>query len=77
VSEVYLMAHPGADVWVDVTDTFDRKVAALLRHESQHVQREGPGSLERMLREWATRIAAQGELPEGRLAEAFRRIDTR
>lgn len=77
VSEVYLMAHAKGDVWVDITETFDRKIAALLRHESQHVRRDEPGSLERMLREWATRIAQQGELPEGHLAEGFRRIDTR
>jgi LmbE family N-acetylglucosaminyl deacetylase len=77
VGEVYLMAHPKSDVWVDVTDTFDRKVAALLCHESQRLEREGPGTMERMLREWGTRIAAQGDLPEGHLAEGFRRIDTR
>jgi LmbE family N-acetylglucosaminyl deacetylase len=77
VSEVYLMAHPKSDVWVDITETFDRKVTALLRHESQNVERGEPGSLARMLREWAIRIAEQGELPEGHLAEGFRRIDTR
>jgi LmbE family N-acetylglucosaminyl deacetylase len=77
VSEVYLMAFAKGDVWVDITSTFDRKVAALLRHESQNVERGEPGSLAEMLRGWASRIAEQGDLPEGSLAEGFRRIDTR
>jgi LmbE family N-acetylglucosaminyl deacetylase len=77
VAEVYMMAFTQANVWVDITDTFDRKVSALMCHESQRVERDEPGSLAKMLREWASRIAEQGELPQGHLAEGFRRMDTR
>jgi LmbE family N-acetylglucosaminyl deacetylase len=71
VSEVYLMGYPKADTWVDITETFDRKVAALRCHASQVGHR---ADLEEMLRAWSTAIAQQGGLPEGRLAEGFRRL---
>ncbi len=69
VSELWLMAAPGPNHAVDVTEQFDRKIAAILAHESQHpdVDRVGP-----MVREWLTRVAAARGLPEGRLAEGFR-----
>ena len=35
VRELWLMAAPRPNRAVDITDTFDRKVAALRRHESQ------------------------------------------
>ena len=35
VSEVWLMGHPAPAEFVDVTDTFDRKIAALHAHRSQ------------------------------------------
>jgi len=60
--------------WVDITDVFDRKVAALRSHESQVSDRT---NLEGLLREWASANAASGGLPEGRLAESFREIDAR
>lgn len=71
VHDVWVMGAPTANHWVDITDTFDRKVAALQAHESQtgHMP-----DLERMLREWASGQAQAGGLPEGRLAEAFRRV---
>jgi LmbE family N-acetylglucosaminyl deacetylase len=62
------MAHPQVDHYVDVTGTFDRKVAALRAHESQTAHLE---DLEGFVRGWATGLAAQAGLPEGRLAEAF------
>jgi LmbE family N-acetylglucosaminyl deacetylase len=75
VSETWVMAAgQGSDTWVDVTDTFERKVAALRRHASQTAHMD---DLEGMLRGWLTRNATAGKLPEGRLAEAFRVIDTR
>jgi LmbE family N-acetylglucosaminyl deacetylase len=73
VREAWVMAHPDADVAVDITDAFERKVAALRCHESQVGQRD---DLATMLREWSTAIAKQRGLPEGRLAEAFRVIPT-
>ncbi len=75
VSEVWVMSTgAGASRWVDVTDTFDRKLAALRRHVSQTAHMD---DLEGMLRMWLTRNAGLAGLPEGRLAEGFRIVDTR
>jgi LmbE family N-acetylglucosaminyl deacetylase len=73
VREVWISASPAADHYVDITDTFERKVAALQAHESQtgHMT-DLPG----LLRGWLGRSAAQGGLPEGRLAESFQVLDT-
>jgi LmbE family N-acetylglucosaminyl deacetylase len=73
VQEVWLPAGPALNHYVDVTDTFDRKIAALRAHQSQtgHM-----ADLANFLREWVTRTAAQGGLPDGRLAEAFQVIET-
>jgi LmbE family N-acetylglucosaminyl deacetylase len=72
VGEVWLMAHPTTDHPVDITETFDRKLAALRAHVSQtgHL---GDG-LEERLRQWGGHVAAEAGLPQGRLAEAFRII---
>jgi LmbE family N-acetylglucosaminyl deacetylase len=74
VPELWLMAHPGADVYVDTTDTIDKKVAALLCHASQLPE---PDRIDEMMRGWATMNAVAAGLPEGRLAEQFRVVDTR
>jgi len=73
VREVWVSAAPGADHYVDITDVFPRKIAALRAHESQtrHVD-----DLEDFLRAWLSRTAKQGGLPEGRLAEVFQVLDT-
>ncbi len=66
--ELWLSAHPHPDHAVDVTDTFDAKMRAVLAHESQHPD---PDKLVPMLRD---ALAANGRahgLGEGRLAEAF------
>jgi LmbE family N-acetylglucosaminyl deacetylase len=68
VREVWLMASPQAQHFVDVTDTFASKVAALRAHQSQTGQMD---DLESFLRGWLSRSAALAGLPEGRLAEAF------
>ncbi len=68
VGELWLMAHPTPTHPVDITDQFDRKVAALRAHASQTGHRDG---LEDMLRQWGTRMGSALGLPEGRLAEAF------
>jgi len=69
VNEVFIVGHPGADHPVDVTDTFDRKIAALREHRTQtsHMAED----LEPMVRDWLTRNAALGGLPPGRLAETY------
>jgi LmbE family N-acetylglucosaminyl deacetylase len=73
VREVWLAASPAADHYVDVTASFDRKVAALRAHQSQtgHM-----ADLEEFLRGWLSQAARRGGLPEGSLAEMFQVIDT-
>lgn len=71
VGEIWLAAHPAPDHVVDVTDTFDQKVAALHEHASQTGHRE---ELETFLRGWASSVASAQGLPEGRLAEVFKVI---
>ncbi len=68
VPQVWISGGPQPNHFVDITDTFARKVAALRAHESQtgHMT-----NLEEMLRGWLGRSAAMGGLAEGRLAEAF------
>jgi LmbE family N-acetylglucosaminyl deacetylase len=68
VREVWIMAGPDPDHPVDVTDTFDRKLAALRAHRSQTGHLDG---LEDMLREWLTANAVSNGLGANRLAEAF------
>ena len=73
VREVWLPGGPVPNHYVDITGTFDRKVAALRAHESQTGHMDG---LENFLRERLAQVAAQAGLPEGRLAEPFQVIDT-
>ena len=73
VPEIYLMAAAGPDVFVDITETFERKLDALRSHASQHPD---PESLDVRLRGWMTANAQAGGLPEGALAETFLRVDT-
>ncbi len=72
VNEVWMSA-PAPNLVVDVTDTFERKIAALRRHESQVGHRE---ELDKMLRDWAKANAKSVGLGKGRLAETYRRIVT-
>jgi LmbE family N-acetylglucosaminyl deacetylase len=74
VPEVWMTGSTEADHWIDITDTFDRKLAALRAHESQ-TRHMGDG-LEKMLREWNGANAAAAGLPLGRLAEAFQIAST-
>jgi LmbE family N-acetylglucosaminyl deacetylase len=75
VGETWVMSTgASANRYVDVTDVFDRKIAALRAHESQTAHME---DLDGRLRMWGTMNAQAAGYPEGRLAEAFRVIDTR
>lgn len=59
---------------VDITDAFDKKMAALRSHSSQ----AGPAgeAIEQDLRQYHAATAAQFGLGEGRLAESFQLVDT-
>ncbi|HEY0471814.1 MAG TPA: PIG-L deacetylase family protein [Kribbella sp.] len=68
IGELWMMEHPEANHYVDITDVFDRKLAALMSHASQHPD---PDGLPARMRDWMTRNAATAGLPAGHLAEPF------
>ena len=73
VREVWITASSAADHWVDVTDTFPRKIQALKRHLSQTGHME---NMEEMVRSWGALNAELGGLPIGRVAESFKIVPT-
>jgi LmbE family N-acetylglucosaminyl deacetylase len=75
VGEVWLLNSPQREVnhYVDITETFDRKVAAVRAHASQI---KDPDTLADRLRERIAPNTAAAGLPEGRLAEAFQVVVT-
>ncbi len=73
VREVWISGSPSPTTYIDITETFPRKVAALRCHVSQI---SDPDGLERFLRDWLSRAAVQGGLAPGRLAEAFQVLQT-
>lgn len=73
VSETWLMAHPEITHWVDVSDTFDAKLAALRAHVSQTGHMEG---FEERMKQWFGANAERAGLPAGRLAEGFFVVST-
>lgn len=70
VAEAWLFASAAADSWVDVTDGFERKIAARLAHGSQTGD---PAELERT---WAERFRAAGEAVGVPMAEGFTVVRT-
>jgi LmbE family N-acetylglucosaminyl deacetylase len=73
VRETWLISSPQAQHYVDITGTFDKKVAALRAHESQTGNMT---DLETFLRGWLTRSAEAAGFAPGRLAEAFQVLST-
>jgi LmbE family N-acetylglucosaminyl deacetylase len=59
--------------YVDVTDLFERKLAALLEHKSQI---KDPAQIRTLLEWWLGGNAEAAGWPKGRYAEAFWVIDT-
>ena len=73
VKEVWVSAFANPDHFVDITDTFDLKMKALHAHASQTAHNE---NLEEMVREWGQRNALAAGFAEGRIAEAFKIVNT-
>ena len=73
VPEVWLMADPSPDRFVDITDVLDRKLDALRSHVSQHPD---PKALDGMIRGWSTMIGELAGFPEGHLAEGYLCVHT-
>jgi LmbE family N-acetylglucosaminyl deacetylase len=69
VKDLYLFFTDSPNVWVDVSDTLDAKLAALREHVSQL---RSPGELEEMLRGWS---AEAGKRIGVKAAEAFRYVE--
>ena len=73
VGEVWVMGSPTLNHYVDVTDKFEMKLAALHAHASQTAHMD---DLAGRITGWLSVQAAEAGLPEGRLAEAFMVVDT-
>lgn len=73
VREVWLTGGPEDNHYVNVTETFPRKIAALRSHASQVAHLD---DLEGMVRGRLTANARAAGLPEGRLAEGFQVVAT-
>lgn len=73
VREVWMTGSPTPNHFVDITDTFDKKMAALHAHVSQTAHNK---ELENMVRGWGERNAQAQGLPEGRIVEIFKVINT-
>jgi LmbE family N-acetylglucosaminyl deacetylase len=73
VREVWYLGGPSPDHAVDITDYFDKKMAALNSHVTQvsHMT-----DLEKFLRERLSGAAKEAGLPDGRLSESFTIIRT-
>jgi LmbE family N-acetylglucosaminyl deacetylase len=65
IPALYLFWSDQPNVWVDTTDTVERKIAALRVHASQITE---PDELDKEIREWA---AEQGKVIGTAAAEAF------
>ncbi|MCW2614443.1 MAG: LmbE family protein [Frankiales bacterium] len=74
VQQVWQFGGPEDTHAVDVTDVFDAKMKACSAHDSQTPMLDR--SVEDELREHLGRTAVEHGLPAGRLAEAFRVVDT-
>jgi LmbE family N-acetylglucosaminyl deacetylase len=73
VREVWMTGSPNPNHFVDITETFEKKIAALHAHVSQTAHNK---ELENMVREWGQRNAQANGLPEGRIAEIFQVMNT-
>jgi LmbE family N-acetylglucosaminyl deacetylase len=73
VEEVWMIGGPSPNHYEDVTERFDRKIAALLCHASQL---SSAAEIEERVRASMRRHATRGGLADGRLAEAFQVFHT-
>ncbi len=73
VREAWLINSPQVNHYVDITETFERKVVSVRLHKSQTGNRQ---DLAAELRERIATNTAAAELPADRLAEAFQVVVT-
>ena len=72
VPQTWIVGYPEPDYFRDIADVLPTKVAALRAHESQTAHMD----IEAGLRDWGGGMARMGGLPDGRIAEAFRVLNT-
>jgi LmbE family N-acetylglucosaminyl deacetylase len=68
VGELWMIAHPEINHYVDITETIDQKLAAVMSHTSQHPD---PQVLQTRLRAMLAQNATKAGYPEGHYAEMF------
>ena len=73
VREVWVMSHNTPDHFIDITETFDKKLAALNAHISQTAHNP---NLEQMIREFGERNAKFNGLADGAVAEIFKIVSS-
>jgi LmbE family N-acetylglucosaminyl deacetylase len=73
VREVWITGSPTPNHFVDITETFSKKMAALHAHVSQTAHNK---ELENMVRSWGEKNAEAHGLAAGRIAEIFKVIST-
>ena len=73
VREVWITGSPTPNHFVDISETFSKKMAALHAHVSQTAHNK---ELENMVRSWGEKNAEAHGLAAGRIAEIFKVIST-
>jgi len=68
VSELWMMEHPEINHYVDITETFDLKLTALMSHTSQHAD---PEAVPAQITTHFQQTAAEAGLPPHHYAESF------
>src|SRR5262249_9692641 len=72
VAQLWVQQRGGGNVYVDITNEHERKLAALLSHASQIPSGEWA---EEVLTAWGRVNASHAGLPDGRMCELFRAVD--
>ncbi len=73
VKEVWITGSPTPNHFVDITETFSKKMAALHAHRSQTAHNP---ELENMVRSWGEKNAEANGLSSGSVVEIFKVINT-
>jgi len=73
VREVFVTGSPTPNHFIDITETIDKKIAALKAHVSQTAHNP---ELDSMVRQWGEKNAEANGLAAGRVAEIFKVVST-
>jgi LmbE family N-acetylglucosaminyl deacetylase len=69
IKEAWVFMSEKVDHVVDITETFEKKLAAIKSHVSQTAHNE---ELDERIRDWGLRNGEEAGLPAGRFAESFK-----